>query len=787
MQSPRRLAPFLTCAALSAVALFAFSPSAAADPGAAEATYERLQQGRYGAPVAVPPAGLELVRDTAVWTFSRGELRFMEPTADGLVTGLVFEGEGHFRMTVPDAVERAQLRRVSEEDIESIDEPFTALVLRTTEAEVLAAFPAAPSGGTYEPNRLAADRHEQWRDLRRLDIDARLLCGLLIPNDRYLRIEVETPTFGWLTYEHDGLRREEINLNHVYRVANREEVWVSLDAPQDRTTAGRPAPVRQDLFDLQHVDLEVDLTRASRRSGRVGYGDIHTRRGQLRATLTLMPWFGGARALPLELDPEAEVTAVTSSEGEPLRFLRHETKEVGRKVYGSDLLVLLDRPLEAGETRQVVVEYELELYGYAPGRSWYPGAVGVGIHDPHTARLTITALAKNDVRAMGRAAESREEGKLRHQVWMIDEPERMITFSFSEGFHDEIMEREGVPRIVAFAPTNNSNTVWNVAADVMNSVSYFQLLFDSELPVGQLNATSIPGSHGQSFEGFIHLSDFDIHNETKGPSELFRAHEVAHQWWGHVVAWQSYRDQWLSEAFAEYSAMMFIEATMENGAELYEEIVRTYIGQSLAEVRPSRFLRRSALELNDKDRERIGPISIGYRAATGDAPGGYVAQTYCKGAVVLHMLRTLLRNVTKSDEVFMTVLREFLTTHRGGEASTDDFMAILAKHAPSDWSWFFDQWVHDTAIPTYRWRYETASKPDAEGKYALTLEVHQEDVPEGFRMPVPVAVTFGKGETGQIVVPVNEAEQTFTIPLPKRPKKVELNPDGAVMARVKKL
>ena len=29
------------------------------------------------------------------------------------------------------------------------------------------------------------------------------------------------------------------------------------------------------------------------------------------------------------------------------------------------------------------------------------------------------------------------------------------------------------------------------------------------------------------------------------------AHEVAHQWWGHVVGWKSYRDQWMSESFAE--------------------------------------------------------------------------------------------------------------------------------------------------------------------------------------------------------------------------------------------
>src|SRR5438094_8236888 len=36
-------------------------------------------------------------------------------------------------------------------------------------------------------------------------------------------------------------------------------------------------------------------------------------------------------------------------------------------------------------------------------------------------------------------------------------------------------------------------------------------------------------------------------------------HEVAHQWWGHTVGWTSYRDQWMSEGFAEFSASLFVQ------------------------------------------------------------------------------------------------------------------------------------------------------------------------------------------------------------------------------------
>ena len=36
-------------------------------------------------------------------------------------------------------------------------------------------------------------------------------------------------------------------------------------------------------------------------------------------------------------------------------------------------------------------------------------------------------------------------------------------------------------------------------------------------------------------------------------------HEIAHQWWGHMVGWKSYHDQWMSEGFAEFSASLFIQ------------------------------------------------------------------------------------------------------------------------------------------------------------------------------------------------------------------------------------
>ena len=443
-------------------------------------------------------------------------------------------------------------------------------------------------------------------------------------------------------------------------------------------------------------------------------------------------------------------------------------------------MVLFKAPLPRGEPVRLVFGYESEAINYLPGDSWYPTGTD-GFLDKHTANFKITARKKDDVRAMGELIEEREEGDVKIWTYAVREPARMVTFSFAERFHEETLEIDGVPKIIAFASSSGSsikNKTYNVAADVANSINFFQQIFQSPLAVERLYATSIYAGHGQSFDGFLHLAEADFENQQRlmiSSNEAvfvdtFRAHEAAHQWWGHKVAWKSYRDQWLSEGFAEYSALMFVQATAADGAEQYGQWIE---GMSEALARAE-----------NESRARFGPISLGYRAATSTDQGGYYMQSYIKGALVLHMLRGVLRSVTKSDEAFFTILRDFLAVHDGGAASTDDFVAMVEKHAPGDWDWFFDQWVHGTEIPTYRWAWSTAEK---DGQTLLVLDVEQRGVPRGFKMPVPVEIVFDKKRRGQIVVPIDEPHEKITIPIPQKPKDVVFNAGYGVLAKTEKM
>jgi len=74
---------------------------------------------------------------------------------------------------------------------------------------------------------------------------------------------------------------------------------------------------------------------------------------------------------------------------------------------------------------------------------------------------------------------------------------------------------------------------------------------------------------GQSWPGLVWLPLCAFFDSTvrhglgldlgdRGYWKTVAPHEVAHQWWGHEVGFCSYRDQWMSEAFADMSASQFI-------------------------------------------------------------------------------------------------------------------------------------------------------------------------------------------------------------------------------------
>ena len=752
------------------------------------AAYETLTRHELGPEVPVPSVGIEWEVDVSRWRLDSGTVR-LQPGPGESPAGLYFSGRGKVTIPVPDRVELRQLRRfLRDPAVEELELTFERMVLRASGGPPFASFGASPADGEREA--IYDERHEHALELRRLDIDARILAALGDPEGFYWRAEIETSEHGWVTVTFDSSRSEELTVLQFNRKHSYVESWLSLDREEDRREDGRPSGRERPPLDIQHVELDGDLSETDSQAPR-------RLAGKFEARLDVEILREGLTAVPLYLRSRAKVEKVVDTAGEELDFVRDHigsrSSTIDKKVYASDLIVLTGRSLAAGERYSLTVYYELSLPRYASGRSWYPGLLDFnGLKDRHTARFTFTTDDRYDLQSMGSLVESREEGDRKISVWEIDRPAKMATFAMQKTGYRKELEFEGLPRIVTVGDLSDGRRVLNeeriddVAGDTVNATNFLQNLLASPLPDEQFFATLIPAGHGQAFPGFLHLSELTTAVDSAAAVEGFRAHEVGHQWWGHIIGWNSYRDQWLSEGFAEYTALMFVETSMDDGARQFQKAITAYNNEvrGSLEAAFSSFARPGYALLSARGAERMGPIGHGFRAGVGEAPTAYSTLAYYKGAMVLHMLRTMTRLMTKSDDAFIATLRDFVATNAGRYASTEDFQAALERNVPADWSWFFDQWVYGAEIPTYRWRHEIVRQ---EGQTVLRVEVEQEDVAPGFRMGIPLEVDFGKDRKGELLLFVDQPRKTFEFPLPSRPKKVTFNAGDAVIADVKKL
>jgi hypothetical protein len=257
----RLRASLLTIVVLAAVAL----PARTAET-AARADYDRLQKWQFTGPIVLSKP-VTFTRDTASITLTSGSIHLMQPVSSGRVTGLVFEGDGHFTMTVPDRTEIAQLRRFSTKDITSVDQKFTQLVLRTSDDAIDKLFPGAAKD-PFTRNSIAEGRQTHWLIDLGNDVDAAVVTAMLNPGALQMTAAMKTADFDWLTYDYDSFRREEIQLIHWERRS--AEVWVSLDRAEDREPNGKPGSHDVRPATVSHLDVQADLSKGKWNARRVG-------------------------------------------------------------------------------------------------------------------------------------------------------------------------------------------------------------------------------------------------------------------------------------------------------------------------------------------------------------------------------------------------------------------------------------------------------------------------------------------------------------------------------------
>lgn len=229
-------------------------------------------------------------------------------------------------------------------------------------------------------------------------------------------------------------------------------------------------------------------------------------------------------------------------------------------------------------------------------------------------------------------------------------------------------------------------------------------------------------------------------------------HEIAHQWFGNAVTEYDWDDVWLSEGFATYFTLLFIE----------HEYGRDAFLEGLASSK------KKVMDFHLKE--------PGYRIVHNnltDMNKVTSSQTYQKGSWILHMLRGVM-----GDDDFKKGIRSYYRKYMNRNATTADFQKEMEDASGRDLNDFFQQWLYKPGALTLAgtWQYDTKQK-----QVKLTLDQTQTDG-SLFKMPVQVALYYPKSNKPIIkTVQVNEKTNVFTIPVGGEPEKLIIDPNSMVL------
>jgi hypothetical protein len=522
-----------------------------------------------------------------------------------------------------------------------------------------------------------------------------------------------------------------------------------------------------------------------------------------------------ARAFPFAMARAMRAKSVRI-DGQPAELLTGDSTR--SRIADNDLeepfLVLAPEPLAAGSEHEFEFEHEGKVivsqgdgvYFVNARGSWYPH-VGWGFA---TYDLTFRYPRRLTLVASGDPVEDRTEGDLRITHRRTTIPVGAVGFNLGDyekvagtavGISFEVYGNRhliealrpaavlvpppmpslqgrrrranpdvGTTDIVPLAPDPLAR-LRAVAADVSSSLEFYNGLFGPPA-LKTLTVAPIPGTFGQGFPGLVYLSTFAYLDPAQRPaalrgasqevffSDLIAAHEVAHQWWGSVVTSGSFDDDWLVEALANYSALLWLEK--KKGPKAMESVLDGY--------------REGLLKKDTEGKvvDSVGPIVWGGRLRAAGTPNDWVTITYGKGAWILHMLRRRM-----GDERFLSMLAELRHRYEFRPVTTADFRALAREFRPPRTpaevvDTFFENWVDSTGVPSLKVRYTVKGvAPSVE----LSGAVAQTGVDDDFSVDVPVEVQFARGAPRIIWVRTSGDEQNFSATLRQAPVRVAISND----------
>ncbi len=711
---------------------------------------------------AAETSNFTITREQAQFELASGRLVFLAPL-DGRTVGAVWQGTGHFKFDPGTKAEQDRLLKLL--GAPRVDIPITELVLFFSDSiakDLAGRLTMASSGPVYLKNRVQAalDYIGDESD-RVLDTD---LMGLMLngtPNGLFYAFVTPERRDAFMFASNPNVRE---GVRILSKSKGMGYVGVAQGAIRVPGSAEKQMPRdegRQGDVEIRHYTL--DTTMPNTVTGDVDF--------QVKAAMSLEADEPVTGWVPFRLFSKIRVDSASWGDG--------SVADVYKPKKGDAVWVKLPKRLTPGDSLVLRMSYHgnvtdrfADFFYIQTSTAWYPQPMEE--RSKATFDLTFHAPKAYTLVSVGTLKDSSVSGNMTNTHWVSPAPMRNASFNLGIFKATEVnnppapdvtvLWNADAHRAFAQGGVQEKSMEKRVGADVSAALQFYRTMY-GELGINHFYATEIPDLHGEAFPGFVNLSYVTfVATDRSGADEIFRAHEVAHQWWGIGVDFASYRDQWLSEGLSNFSGLWYLQAVRKE-TEPYFNQLKTW---------KTSIISRS---------EDAGPISLGFRVVTNRNENDYQVIIYQKGAWVMHMLRTLMINLkTMQEDRFQGMMKDFFTTYDGRYASTEDFQRMVEKHTGQPMGWFFDEWVRGTSIPTYHAAWSVA---EANGVFKTTLKVTQEGVPETFQMYVPVTLQLSDGSVLRTRMLVKGKESTVQLPdVPSKPKSLVFNDFEGVLATV---
>lgn len=438
---------------------------------------------------------------------------------------------------------------------------------------------------------------------------------------------------------------------------------------------------RRDFLEPLYLLTDIDYTL-------IGEEKEH---GKITVTETIMPRIAPQSVFRFDL-----YSQIYDSSERARKFNVRSVKDAAGKDLSFDhtkdsLLIGLPAKAPVNQPFRYTVEIEGNFLHLAGGNTawrlgvepWFPQPDLNGqyytIHSLVKVRKPFVAFAP------GQTIRREAEGDYNVVENRIERPVQFAVVHAGRYYFDEEKHEDGLTiRVASYAQSNAmaqkklGNLAWKMIKFYEPWLGpfpfkEFNIIEINELGFGQ----APPATMFITKEAFNPLMGEDNKLFSKGINERF-AHEIAHQYWGHVVKMGSSEEQWVTESFAEYSSSLAIKKMKGKGA--YDAMVATWRG-------------------NARDAVEVSSIALANRIRI---PNDFINQMlfrqyliYDKGAYLLAVLHKEL-----GDDKFLTFLRSLQGLFEFRFLTTKDMIALLKRVDPGkDYAPFFEQHYWGTGLP----------------------------------------------------------------------------------------